>query len=187
MIPTPTLQMRKLRQGVVNQFSQGPANTRLPELGFDLKQSGPRVRIITPRPCCFRTMTCFWLCLQERTYTWLDIVMLITIIIAMAGKRIQIDNSLCDAFGKLNSAHPRFKTSHSPYPFLDTLSTAHAPLPAGILVLSCLNSSLVLQHSAWMSPALGTFLRWCILSQWVNVPWVNVNGRAWHCIPRWGW
>lgn len=118
--------MRKLRQWVVHEFSQGPRSTKLAALGFELKHSGPRISLITTMPCYLRTMNCFLLCTQECSYMLLEIVTLIVIIIVIMWK-IQVDNSLCDASGKLKSAHPCFKASPSPYPFPHPLSTPHAP------------------------------------------------------------
>lgn len=98
-------------------------------------------------------------------------------------KTIQIDSSLCDSFGKLNSTYPSFQIAILLLS-LSTLPSLPMPFPPSEI---CLTSSLVLQDSAWVSPALRTCFRWCLLSQSVNVSWVSVNGRVWHCILWWRW
>lgn len=93
MTPIPMFQMRKLRQGGVHEFSQGLRSTMLAELGFESMHSSSRVCIITTTPRHFRTMNCFLLCPQESSYTLLDPVMLIVIILVITGK-IQADNTV---------------------------------------------------------------------------------------------
>lgn len=86
MTPIPMLQIRKLRQGVLHEFSQGPRSAMLAKLGYEPKHSDPRVCLITSTPCYFRTTNCFLLCTQDCSYTLPDTVILIIIIIVIMEK-----------------------------------------------------------------------------------------------------
>lgn len=159
MTPIPMLQMRKLRQGVVNEFSQSPRSTKLAGLGFEPKHSGPRACIITTRSCCFRTTNCFLLRVHECSYTLLDIVM--PIIIVTQEKKYKQTTPSVTLLENLRdkSAHPRFKASPSPFPCPHTLSTTHATPSTWNTFPLLSDFQLKLQHSALMLPSQGTLLR----------------------------